>query len=114
MTRTPAMARRLFRLAEMLGEGTIDQALCLLETGNLEASLGRSAKAEECYRRALAQDPALTVAARNLAMLFLSMRREKESLELMKKISIEAPESEEARELSPLIRQLEKNLQTGG
>ena len=109
MERDSRLARRAFRLAGMLGEGTPDQALCSLEMGNLEAFNQRFKEAEGFYRLALQQDPVLTVASRNLAMLMLSRQKVREAVELMKKIIKEAPESEESRELAPILRQLEKN-----
>ena len=109
MDRDPVLARRAFRLAGMLAEGTVDQGLCSLEMGNLEASKQQYKNAERCYLLAIAQDPLLTVASRNLAMLLLSQQRVRESMAIMEKIIKEAPESEESRELLPIYRQLEKN-----
>ena len=113
MERDYPLAQRAFHLAGMLGEGTPDAALCTLELGNLEAAFSRFGKAEEFYRTAINQDPRLTVAVRNLAMLLLAEKKGAEALELMRKIIKEAPESDESRELLPVIRQLEKNLPKG-
>jgi len=104
----PRAALHAFRQAEMLAWSEADAAECILEAGNLDAQHGRSAEAEALYRKAMKMDPSLTVAARNLAMLLLSVRRPREALELMKKIGIEAPRSEEAAELAPIMRRLEK------
>lgn len=109
MRRDSGVARKAFRLAGMLGQGTADEALSTLEMGNLEASQQRYREAEEYYRLAIAQDPSLTVAFRNLAMLLLARNRGVEAVELMRKIIKEAPESDESRELAPILMQLEKN-----
>jgi hypothetical protein len=109
MERDSRLARRAYHWAGLVAVSDSDKALCALELGNHAAFNKMFKEAEGFYRQAASQDPQLTVATRNLAMLLLSRQKTAEALEIMRKITKEAPESEESRELLPLLRQLEKN-----
>lgn len=106
----PEGARRIFVAAGRVAQDRAGRALVELGLGNAAVGKGLTQEAIGHYERAAREDPSLATAMRNMAMLLLKEKRPKEALRAMRKVKEEAPFSEEAEELAPFIRQLEKSV----
>lgn len=99
--------------AKALALGRGDRSAVRLVEGNLAASRRAFGEAIRAFSEAAALDPPQPVALRNLAMVLLSAHRRAEALAVVRQLLREAPQSEEAREMRPLIGALEREGRVG-